>query len=292
VTLPPEPVWVDADPDRIAQVVTNLVHNATRYTPPGGRVTVTVVVSGAEAHLSVTDTGVGLAYKNRERVFDMFTQVSGPGSGGLGIGLALVRGIVELHGGHVAAHSEGLGRGSEFRVALPLATAPAEVSVAIDEPVVQGTARSVLVVDDNEDSAEMMGALLALHGHRVRIAHDAEHALAAAREFAPDAALLDIGLPGLDGYELARQLRQDQRTRHVQLIALTGWGADGDRLRAGEAGFDLHLTKPADPRVVLRALARGRAPAQAAAAPAPAAPPPSVPTANRSGQPPSLANRW
>ncbi|HSL20243.1 MAG TPA: ATP-binding protein [Vicinamibacterales bacterium] len=255
VAAPPEPVWIDADADRICQVVTNLLNNATRYTPPGGRLALTVSTLDSDAVVSVADTGVGLDAGDLHRVFDMFTQIGGPGSGGLGIGLALVRGIVELHGGRVEARSDGPGRGSEFRVVLPLAasgsaeTADTPVSALPDNHRLR-----VLVVDDNRDSAEMMGAVLEGHGHTIRVAHDAETALSAAVDFAPDAALIDIGLPGVDGYEIARRLRQAVGTRQVRLIALTGWGTDVDRARAREAGFDTHLTKPADPRLVLTAI--------------------------------------
>ena len=255
LNVPSESVWLEADPDRMAQVVTNLLNNAARYTPPGGRLAVRVEVSGDQAVLSVADTGVGLHASDLERVFEMFTQVGGPGSGGLGIGLALVRGIVELHGGCIQAKSAGPGLGSEFVVMLPLAVAASSHTAASDSQSVHPPARCrVLVVDDNTDSAEMMGALLEMHGHDVRIAHDGRSALRAAEDFLPDAALLDIGLPDLDGYELARRLREDPRTRRVRLIAVTGWGQDGDRARAQDAGFDAHLTKPADPDVVLAAV--------------------------------------
>ena len=255
VALPAEPVWVDADADRIAQVVTNLLSNATRYTPAGGRLGLTLTAGEGYAVLSVSDSGVGLERGDAERVFEMFTQVGGPGSGGLGIGLALVKGIVELHGGRVEAHSEGPGRGSEFRVVLPLAEAPAgEVPPGSGQMRGRGAGARVLVVDDNRDSAEMMATLLQLHGHTVRVEHDAQAALDAVREFQPDAALLDIGLPRIDGYELAKRLRSDPRTRNVRLVAVTGWGMDGDRARAHEAGFDAHLTKPVEPRLILTAI--------------------------------------
>jgi signal transduction histidine kinase len=254
VTLPPEPVWLEADPERIGQVVTNLLHNAIRYTPAGGRLTVQVASEGGEAVLSVADNGIGLESGDLERVFDMFTQVGGPGSGGLGIGLALVRQIVRLHGGRVEAQSGGPGAGSEFRVFLPRASAPVEGSESGAQAPPASAPRRVLVVDDNVDSALAMGALLELEGHGVRVVHDAETALTAVHEFGPDVALLDIGLPGLDGYELARRLRQDERTRHVRLVALTGWGQESDRVRAEAAGFDAHLTKPAEPDAVLAAI--------------------------------------
>jgi signal transduction histidine kinase/CheY-like chemotaxis protein len=258
VSLPPEPLWLEADEDRIAQVVTNLLTNAARYTPPGGRVTVTVAKSGDEAVLAVEDTGIGLDPEHVDRVFDMFTQIGGPGSGGLGIGLAIVRGIVELHGGRAEVRSEGLGRGCEFRVSLPLATAPAHAVIGDEVGELRRTApasvRRVLVVDDNIDSTEMMAALLEMHGHTVWIAHDAEGALTLAGQVTPDVALLDIGLPGLDGYELARRMRKGDGTRQTRLVAITGWGQEGDRAKARAAGFDAHLTKPAAPQDILSVL--------------------------------------
>jgi signal transduction histidine kinase len=258
--LPGEPVWLDADADRLTQLVTNLLNNATRYTSAGGRITVTVSGSSEEAVVSVADTGVGMRPEDLDCVFDMFTQVAGPGSGGLGIGLALVRGIAELHGGRAEARSEGPGRGSEFRITLPLAPSahPSASPPASTRPAHgNGSACRVLIVDDNVDAVEMMAALFEMHGHEVRVAHDAESALAAAREFAPEAAVLDIGLPGIDGYELARRFRQEERTRGVRLVALTGWGQDGDRARARLAGFDAHLTKPAEPEMILAAIRSG-----------------------------------
>ena len=253
--FPAHPVWLDIDADRMAQVVTNLLNNAARYTPPGGTVTVSISEDGHQSVLSISDTGIGLDPGDRDRIFEMFTQVGEPGSGGLGIGLALVRGIVELHGGHVEAHSKGRGHGSEFSIALPVQEAPLslERSVESEAAAIIGVYR-VLVVDDNRDSAEMMSLLLSMHGHTVRTAHDAESALKVAFAFAPQAALLDIGLPGINGYELARRLRDDHRTRGIRLVAVTGWGQDADRARARAAGFDAHLTKPAEPDRILAAL--------------------------------------
>ena len=204
--------------------------------------------------LTVTDTGVGLAPADLRRVFDMFTQVGGPGSGGLGLGLAIVRRIVELHGGRVEARSAGEGQGSEFTVTLPVPVGPEEeVAPAATAPRTNHR-RRVLVVDDNRDAASMMAMLLELHGHDVFVAHDAERALEAARANTLDVAVLDIGLPGVDGYELARRLRQQDGTRHLRLIAVTGWGQAGDRARASEAGFNAHLTKPTEPELLLSAL--------------------------------------
>ncbi|HZO13192.1 MAG TPA: ATP-binding protein, partial [Polyangiaceae bacterium] len=251
--LPPEAVWIHADADRIAQVVTNLLNNAIRYTPPGGKLQVSVSTSGRDAALSVRDSGAGLEPDDLERVFDLFTQVDGSLNSGLGIGLALVRGIVELHGGMVEAKSQGKDRGAEFRVLLPLSEATQVTSVvkAQAPPPIHSSCR-ILVVDDNVDSADMMGALLQLRGHHVHVVHDAHSAIAAAKAFAPDTALLDIGLPDMDGYELARRLKKDHRKHRLRLIAVTGWGQDQDRKRAQQAGFDAHVTKPADPDALLR----------------------------------------
>lgn len=256
VALPDTPVWVDADPDRLAQVVTNLLSNATRYTPPGGRIQAKLSLADGETVLSVIDSGVGLEAQDLERVFEMFLQVGGPGSGGLGIGLALVRGIVELHGGRVEALSDGPGRGSEFRIWLPIARKASERETAGVERRARAarSPRRVMIVDDNVDSAGALGALFEMRGHLVHVAHDAESALAAAADFAPDAGVLDIGLPGADGYELARRLRRAERTRRMRLVALTGWGQDADRALAEAAGFDMHLTKPAEPERILAAI--------------------------------------
>ena len=253
VALPSAPIWLDADPERIAQVIANLLNNAVRYTPHGGQITVTVAESDDHATISVTDTGIGIAPADAARVFDMFTQIGGPGSGGLGIGLAIVRGIVELHGGRITVSSDGPGHGSTFVITLPTHTAMAQPLDAAATPTPVAPKR-VLVVDDNHDAAAMMEALLELYGHTVLVAHNAETALTLAQEARVDVALLDIGLPGMDGYELARQLRAQDCTRNMRLVAVTGWGQEADKTRARAAGFDAHLTKPAEPDVVLSIL--------------------------------------
>jgi len=248
ITLPPHPVTVDADPTRINQVVVNLLTNAAKYTPDGGRIALTLAVEEGTAVLTVRDNGIGLPRHALATVFDMFSQLEPAlerSRGGLGIGLSLVRGIVELHGGTIAADSEGEGRGSCFTVRLPLARplAPAEPRPeAAPAPV---PAR-ILVVDDNADAAEMLLMALELYGCEARAAHSASAALAMAQEFAPEVALLDIGLPDLNGYELARRLRATEGGRQMRLIAATGWGQEKDRQRAFDAGFDHHLTKPID----------------------------------------------
>jgi signal transduction histidine kinase/CheY-like chemotaxis protein len=266
VELPPAPVWIEADADRIEQVVDNLLSNAGKYTEPGGWVRLSVRGDGRDAVVRVRDNGIGLRQEAIPRLFDLFMQsdrLPGRVSEGLGLGLGLVKMLVEMHGGTVSASSPGPGKGSEFTVRLPAAAAPASVEDApepdppADEPRAAHALR-VLVCDDNEDGAESMATLLGLLGYQVRVCHDGPAALAAAREFDPDVCLLDIGLPkGMDGYEVARRLRRDSRAG-LFLAALTGYGQDEDRRRSAEAGFQAHLVKPVDPKT-LSELLRGAA---------------------------------
>ncbi len=255
-------VRVDGDPTRLAQAVGNLLNNAARYTPPGGHVALRLRAEGGDAVVEVEDDGEGIPADMLERVFQLFTQVRAqpPGTqGGLGIGLYLVRSLVALHGGSVAARSPGPGRGSMFTVRLPLATMPAAPVPAPAPPVPQGALAGlrVLVVDDNVDAAETLASALALDGCTTRCVHDGGAALPAALDFAPDVVLLDIGLPGMDGYQVARMLRAHPALRGILLAALTGWGSAQDRQRAREAGFDHHLTKPVE-LGALQALLRSR----------------------------------
>ena len=250
--LPDEDLQIFADSTRIAQVVSNLLNNAVKYTPEGGRIDLAVRREGDQAVISVTDTGVGIAPDALPLVFEMFTQVGRKldrAQGGLGIGLALVRRLVELHGGRVTAESPGVGRGSTFTVRLPLSDAPAAAEpahVPVSGPAARpATGFRVLVVDDNVDAAESLAALLEMQGHATRVAHDGNEALSAAHDFRPEIVFLDIGMPGKDGYEVARELRGQPETRQAVLVALTGWGAQDDRARTRSAGFDHHLTKPA-----------------------------------------------
>lgn len=246
VALPAHPVMVDADSTRINQVLVNLLTNAAKYTPDGGRIALSLGVDDGMAVLAVRDNGIGLPRHALATVFDMFSQLEPAlqrSRGGLGIGLSLVRGIVELHGGSIAADSEGEGRGSCFTVRLPLVQAAALPEAA---PAPALAPARILVVDDNADAAEMLMMALELFGCEVRAAHSAGAALALAQEFAPEVALLDIGLPDLNGYELARRLRALDVGEHMCLIAATGWGQEKDRQRAFDAGFDHHLTKPID----------------------------------------------
>jgi len=252
----PMPVWADAH--RLTQVLSNVLNNAARYTPPGGSIAVRGRVEDGHAVVKVRDTGRGIEPEMIERIFDMFVQGKAPLQrigGGLGIGLALARRLAELQGGTLEARSEGANRGSEFTLRMPLAAPKptaeqAEQGKAARRP---GVPRRVLVVDDNTDAAAMLDLLLRSLGHETRIAHEGGEALRAAEEFRPDIVLLDIGMPGLDGYEVARRLRR-QSSGPLRIVAVTGWGQDADRQRSAEAGFDLHLVKPVDASELAQAL--------------------------------------
>ena len=251
--LPAQPVEVEVDPLRLSQIVGNLLTNAAKYTDPGGRIELSARVSGRTATVAVKDSGIGLEPESMGRIFEMFAQVKSAldrSEGGLGIGLALVKGLAELHGGAVEARSPGLGQGSTFSVHLPVtqASSSAEIQgVSIPQaPVVAVPTRRVLVADDNKDAAMTLQAILELDGHEVHLAHDGQAALEAAERLGPQVAVLDIGMPKLNGYEIARRIRSSDWGRHGRLIALTGWGQEGDRQRAFAAGFDAHLTKPVD----------------------------------------------
>ena len=265
VTLPAQPVHVDADPTRLAQVLGNLLNNACKFTPtPGGRVELTLGREAAQAVIRVRDNGVGIAADQMARIFEMFVQVDSSlerSASGLGIGLTLVRTLVELHGGTVQAASDGVGRGSEFVIRLPALAATSESGPGAPEPVLGECAASVprriLVVDDNRDATESLALLLQLEGHVTRAAYDGLEALEVARSFDPEIVLLDIGLPGLNGYEVAHCLRQQPGGDRLLLVALTGWGQDDDRVRTRAAGFDEHLVKPVDPALLARVLDRG-----------------------------------
>jgi len=258
VLLPDHPIWADADPTRVSQTVANLLNNAAKYTPEGGRVTLTVLSEGPHAVITVTDTGVGISQDVLPRVFDMFAQGSrtlNRAQGGLGIGLTLVRQFVEMHGGSVSARSEGEGRGSVFTVRLPVEQALPEGAPRNGHASLQAGARKrVLVVDDNVDGAQTLATLLEILGHESRAVHDGEAAIEACRAFAPQAVFLDIGMPRMDGYEVARRLRAQPPGVPLRLVAMTGWGSDSDRARSKDAGFDMHLTKPIDVDAVEAAL--------------------------------------
>ncbi len=250
VALPPEPLWVTGDPARLTQVLTNLLNNAAKYTEDGGDIAVAVRREGGDAVLAVRDTGVGIPPGMLSAVFDLFTQIDRSldrSQGGLGVGLTLVKRLIELHGGTVHARSDGPGRGSEFVVRLPAAAPPAAAPEAGGHPTPPGDAarRRDLVVDDNADAAGSLTRLLRMSGFDVRQVHNGAAALEFVPDFRPGVALVDIGMPGMDGYEVARRLRVGPGG-DLTLVALTGYGTDDDRRRCREAGFDHHLTKPVE----------------------------------------------
>ena len=277
--IPDEPVLLNVDPTRLAQVLSNLLNNAAKYTPDGGRIELSAALEKDQVTVSVTDSGVGIPEESLMKVFQMFNQVGrnmDRAQGGLGIGLSLVRGLVELHGGTVTAASEGSGKGSTFSMRLPqvapglaqqAAAAPDAADADADADAGAGAgalvaAQSfrVLVVDDNVDAAESLAMIIEMGGHTTRVANDGQQALQVAGEFSPEVVFLDIGMPGKNGYEVARELRKTANGRQPVLVALTGWGADSDRLRSREAGFDHHLTKPAEIAAVEQLLAGVRRP--------------------------------
>jgi CheY-like chemotaxis protein/anti-sigma regulatory factor (Ser/Thr protein kinase) len=241
-----EPTWVEGDQSRVEQIVMNLLSNAIKYTPEGGVISIAVRGDGRMARLRVTDTGAGIPPHMIERIFDLFVQgerTLDRSEGGLGIGLTLVRRLVELHGGRIDASSSGVGQGSSFVVELPQIAEPTVVPEAIPDPKAVG-ARRILIIEDNRDSREMLRVLLELGGHEIHEAHDGPGGLEALQRIGPDLALVDVGLPGFDGYELARRARA-AGTR-AMLVALTGYGRPDDHRRSREAGFDAHLVKPVE----------------------------------------------
>ncbi len=264
VSVPAAPVWLSADFARLSQVVSNLLNNASKYTGEGGRIELTASAEAGEARIVVRDNGAGIEPQLLHKVFDLFVQgerALDRGQGGLGIGLTLVKRLVELHNGRVDAASDGPGRGAIFTVTLPCIAAVEPQRQDQQYPVPKSSevyGRRVLVVDDNVDAAESTAAFLRLEGHEVKAVHDGLQALASLKVFDPHVVVLDIGLPGLDGYAVARQLRSRGDTSHVLLVALTGYGQKEDRSKAAEAGFDYHFVKPADPRDIQTAIERGR----------------------------------
>jgi len=258
VDLAPEPLMVEGDVYRLTQLIANLLNNAARYTPPGGSIRVSARREHGSALVKVRDDGRGIDPDLLERIFDMFVQGRSPiervGSG-LGVGLALARRIAELHRGSLTGHSDGENRGAEFTLRIPLLAAgraaqspPAQAAAAAVVP------KRVLIVDDNVDAATTLELLLRSLGHQTRTVHDGAQALRVSPEFRPDIVLLDIGMPGLNGYEVARRLRALERGRPLRIVAVTGWDQESDRMRAHESGFDLHLVKPVDPEILTRLL--------------------------------------
>jgi PAS domain S-box-containing protein len=254
VELPDEPIVLDADTERLSQVFINLLTNATKYTPIGGDITIRATVAAESVSVTVADNGSGIPADMLEAVFGMFTQVDSTRDrafGGLGIGLTLVRSMVELHGGTVTAESAGPNLGSTFRVWLPRVQGPAEEAEPAPTPSAEAVVtKRVLIADDNLDAAESLQLWLQLAGHEVRIAANGTEALSAAEVFLPEVALLDLGMPDISGLEVARRIRAASWGRGMVLIALTGWGQEEDRRRSAEAGFDHHLTKPVPPDAI------------------------------------------
>ena len=254
VDLPAINIELDADATRLSQIFSNILNNAVKYTEPGGSIRIAAGLAAGAVEVRVMDTGIGIAADKMPAVFEMFAQFDASPErthGGLGVGLALARRLVQLHGGTITARSDGLGQGSEFTVRLPLATAPADAANTEGRPQGPAQSRRVLVVDDNRDFALSLSALLEFEGHDVRTTFEAMSAETVAAEFRPEIAFLDLGLPSVNGFELARRLRGQPGMNGMVLVAVTGWGKDEDRQRSRDAGFDLHLVKPVEPDQIL-----------------------------------------
>jgi signal transduction histidine kinase/CheY-like chemotaxis protein len=261
VAVPQEPLFLDADPTRLAQVFVNLLNNAAKYTNRGGHIRLTVEREGSDVVVAVADTGIGIPADMLPRVFEMFTQVDRSlerSQGGLGIGLSLVKKLVEMHGGSVEARSDGPGKGSRFAVRLPVVLSLAHETQRVEgggDQAGRPGRRRILVVDDNRDSAESLALMLRMMGNEVFTAHDGLEAVEAAGNFRPDVVLLDLGMPKMNGYAAARCIRQQAWGRNMVLVALTGWGQEEDRRKSKEAGFDHHLVKPVEASTLERLLA-------------------------------------
>jgi CheY-like chemotaxis protein len=265
VVLPKEPVELEGDPDRLSQVLSNLINNACKFSPPRSRIRLEAALQDEELQITVKDEGAGISPDFLPHMFDLFAQADQSldrSQGGLGIGLTLVKHLVELHGGRVWATSEGLGKGAEVTICLPAQPAAAAAATPPVPPQrsapAQRTASRILVVDDLAASAETLMTLLEMEGFEVRVAHEGQAALGLAREFRPDVVLLDIGLPGMNGFEVAHGLRNQPESRDALLIALTGYGEAESRTRSAQAGFDFHMVKPADVNLLLEMLANPR----------------------------------
>jgi PAS domain S-box-containing protein len=257
VALPPSPIMLDGDAARLAQVFLNLLTNAAKYSEPGGSIRLTARLVGNEVEVSVRDQGIGIPAAKLPHIFEPFVQVDTSWQriqGGMGIGLSLVKEFVQLHGGRVEVFSEGLGHGSEFLVYLPVSVGAA-VEPTNRAEIPSGPRRRILVVDDNRDAAATLTLMLKIMGDEVRTAHDGEAAVAAAEEFQPALVLLDLGMPKVDSYEAARRIRAQTWGQKMILVALTGWGTEGDRRRTHEVGFDQHLVKPVEMDALTKILA-------------------------------------
>lgn len=256
VTLPPDPVWLEADPVRLTQIFLNLLNNAAKYSERAADIRLSATLDGSEVVVIVRDNGIGIPADRLGSIFEVFVQVDTSwcrAQGGMGIGLSLVKEFVELHGGRVEAFSEGPGKGSEFVVRLPLSLGPAEHTAFVDHPT--GPRRRILVVDDNRDAAESLAMMLRMLGHEVQTAYEGEAGVAAAAEFRPSLVLMDLGMPTVDGYEACRRIRTEPWGAEPFLVALTGWGTDDDRRRTQLAGFDQHLVKPVSPEALAQMIA-------------------------------------
>lgn len=256
VVLTGERLWIDADRTRLPQLLANLLNNAAKYTEEGGRITLSVARAAQDAVITVHDTGIGMTPQALAAVFELFAQAAGAAhavQGGLGVGLSLARSIAQLHGGRLTAHSDGPAKGSEFVLRLPVAAA-ADSRARSTDPDPPGLRQRILVVDDNVDAAESLGTMLAYSGHDVRVAHGGREALSTAREFSPTVMILDLGMPEMDGYAVARAIRSDPQFAATRLIALSGYGQADDRRRTADVGFDEHLVKPVEHDVLNAAL--------------------------------------
>jgi CheY-like chemotaxis protein len=256
---PERPVWVQGDPTRLAQVFANLLNNAAVYARQEGRIALEVDLHGDTVAVRVSDNGIGIEPSMQQAIFEMFMQVDQSlerGRAGLGVGLTLARELVQLHGGTIGVYSAGLGRGAEFTVTLPVVAAPPVVPREAPDDADEAARRglSVLIADDNVDFALSLATMLETQGHSVRVVHDGQAAYEAAIHGRPDIAFFDIGMPVLNGYELARRLRDESGEREMTLVAITGWGQESDRVRARDAGFDHHLVKPVEFERVLELL--------------------------------------
>ena len=261
LTLPSRPIYLNADPARLSQVVGNLLNNACKFTDKGGRIGLTIEREGEQAVIRVRDNGIGISADQLPRIFEMFVQIDTSlerSVSGLGIGLTLVKSLVEMHGGTVEVHSDGVGQGTEFVVRLPMAsdeTKSGEEGLATDHLPLATSSRRILVVDDNRDSATTLAMLLKLTGNKTQTAYDGLAAVDAAESFRPEIILLDIGLPKLNGYEVCRRIREQPWGRDIVLVALTGWGQEEDRQKSKDAGFNGHMVKPVDLAALTKLLA-------------------------------------
>lgn len=257
VSLTDEPILLTGDPNRLAQVFANILNNAVKYTRPHGTITISAQLEEGQVAISIKDNGLGIPAGMQHSIFEMFTQINRSiehGYTGLGIGLTLVKRLVEMHHGTITVHSAGPEQGSEFVVRLPLSTEAKDVAVAGIDLNVPHLRHRVLVVDDNRDSAALLGLVLKVLGNEIELAHDGLEAVAAAQQYRPSIVLMDLGMPKMDGYDAAREIRKHDWGKKMVLVALTGWGQDEDKLRTQHAGFDFHLTKPAEPAAIQQIL--------------------------------------